>query len=334
MATWVDYKEIKQRVRIEQILAHYGLLEKLKRKGDNLVGSCPIHKGKNQTQFHVSLAKNNFNCFGDCHGGGNVIDFVAKMEGVDIRQAALKLQAWFGEGKGNGSKQPPNDAPPARTESEEKLAKEKKEKAEAPVNPPLPFALKYLDPAHPYLAARGFTAETINEFGVGHCKKGLLAGRIAIPIHNEKGELVAYAGRWPGDPPEGEGKYKLPAGFHKSLVVFNLHRAAEYAGAQGLVVVEGFFDCMRLWQAGIKNAVALMGSSLSPEQEALIVETVGRKGKVALMFDADEAGRACREDALGRLTPQVYVKIIGLSHAGAQPDTLSPDEIQHLLSLR
>jgi len=75
------------------------------------------------------------------------------------------------------------------------------------------------------------------------------------PDHNEQGELVAYAGRWPGDPPEGEGKYKLPTGFHKSSVVYNLHRAKDHAKDQGLIVVEGFFDCMRLHQAGIPNVV-------------------------------------------------------------------------------
>src|SRR5262249_16853187 len=113
-----------------------------------------------------------------------------------------------------------------------------------------------------------------------------------IPIHNEREELVAYAGRWPGDEgwPEGEEKYKLPPGFHKSLVVFNLHRVHEVARAQGLIVVEGFFDVMRPWQAGVANAVALMGSSMSEEQAQLIVEAVGSQGCVALMFDEDPAG--------------------------------------------
>jgi DNA primase len=55
-------------------------------------------------------------------------------------------------------------------------------------------------------------------WNVGFCTgKGIMAGRVAIPIHNEQGELVAYAGRWTGDPPDGEGKYKLPTGFHKSV---------------------------------------------------------------------------------------------------------------------
>jgi DNA primase len=157
-----------------------------------------------------------------------------------------------------------------------------------------------------------------------------MKGRIAIPIHNAAGELVAYAGRWPGDPPEGEGKYKLPAGFHKALVVFNLHRAKDLARTHGLILVEGFFDCMRLWQAGVRNAVALMGSSLSPEQEKLIVEAVGPRGTVTLMFDEDEAGWSCREDVLSRLSVQVYVKVIGLGAKGAQPDSLTAEEVKNL----
>jgi len=122
----------------------------------------------------------------------------------------------------------------------------------------------------------------------------------------------------------------LPAGFHKALVVFNLHRVGELAQTQGLILVEGFFDCMRLWQAGIHNAVALMGSSLSPEQEELIVETVGARGTMTLVFDEDEAGWACREDVLSRLAPQVYVKVIGLGGEGAQPDSLTDAELRAL----
>ncbi|MGR3319402.1 MAG: CHC2 zinc finger domain-containing protein [Candidatus Anammoxibacter sp.] len=95
MALWVDYKKIKAEVRIEDLLKRYGLMEGLTNKGDNLVGKCPIHKGTNPTQFHASVVKNNFNCFGDCHGGGNVIDFVAKMEAVDIRKAGMLIQEWF-----------------------------------------------------------------------------------------------------------------------------------------------------------------------------------------------------------------------------------------------
>jgi DNA primase len=129
------------------------------------------------------------------------------------------------------------------------------------------------------------TPETNAHFDLGYCQKGSMAGRIAITIHNELGELVVYAGRWPGNPPEGKGKYKLPAGFHKSSVVYNLLRATKLAKGKGLILVEGSFDAMRLWQAGFPHVLALMGSSLSEEQLSLIADVVGPQGRVALMFD-------------------------------------------------
>ena len=114
-------------------------------------------------------------------------------------------------------------------------------------------------------------------------------------------------------------------------MVYNLHRAKDHAKDQGLIVVEGFFDCMRLHQAGIPNVVALMGSSMSDEQEALIVETVGPEGKVALMFDEDEAGWKGREDAFSRLSSRVYVKMIGLGEEGRQPDSLDNEELTQIM---
>jgi DNA primase len=97
----------------------------------------------------------------------------------------------------------------------------------------------------------------------------------------------------------------------KSLILFNLHRAREHA-AEGLIVVEGFFTVCEFWQRGRKNVVALMGSSLSPEQERLIVETVGAKGRVLLALDNDEAGRKGSADARSRLVSQVFVREMAL----------------------
>jgi DNA primase len=174
---------------------------------------------------------------------------------------------------------------------------------------------KNLDPAHPFLAEQGLTEETISTFGIGyHAGRGMMHGRIVIPIHNEAGELVAYAGRWPGsDPPEGQEKYLFPPNFKKSLVLYNLQRAREHAG-EGLIVVEGFFSgVFTLWQMGRKNVVAVMGSSLSDAQERLIVQTVGERGRVLLIFDGDEAGSKGMADAAARLAPQVFVRTRPLS---------------------
>ena len=81
---------------------------------------------------------------------------------------------------------------------------------------------------------------------------------------------------------------------------------------EGLIVVEGFFTVFEFYQRGRKNAVALMGSSMSKEQERLIVETVGSKGRVLLALDNDAAGRKGSEDAVNRLRSQVFVREMAL----------------------
>jgi DNA primase len=199
-------------------------------------------------------------------------------------------------------------------------------------NKPLGFALQNIDSKHAYLSERGLTQATVDTFGLGFCAKGVMAGRIIIPIHNAQGELVAYVGRWPGNPSEDKPKYKLPNGFKKSQELFNFHRAIiDHNPEMPIVVVEGFFDCIKLWQAGIQQVVAIMGSSLSEAQAVLIGEAVSSNGKVILMFDMDEAGRIGQEEALLRLSRKVFVQTISLSPERHQPDQLSNMEILELL---
>jgi DNA primase len=350
MAQWVDIKKVRESVSIEQILEYYGLEEKLTRKGDQLIGPCPIHQGSNKSQFHVSTSKNIFHCFGDCksnsslrNGGGNVLDFVRVMEGIEetddpehtraARKAALLIADWFrvdsprSQGTARTAKDDPVPAPTTSTAAE--LPPAVPPTPEPVVNAPLKFAFKYLDQDHAYLKERGLTKEAIDYFGVGyHGGKGIMKGRIVIPIMNSQGELVAYAGRWPGSElPDGEGKYKLPLGFHKSLEIFNLHHAKACARVHGLVLVEGYFDVIRLWQHGICHAAALMGTTLSAHQEALLVDAVGPQGRITLLLDGDQSGRACTDELLERLGRRVFVKAVMLPE-GIQPENLSGDDIQ------
>jgi DNA primase len=247
----------------------------------------------------------------------------------DRREAALRLQEWFnlartslkkssrrGYKRKASAPMPPakEDASACESKRPSEAPEQAREREEAtPINPPLTFALQHLDAGHPYLKARGLADETIKTFGLGYfAGKGSMHGRIVIPVHNEHGELVAYAGRFPGDPPEGEPKYKLPANFHKSLLLYNFHRAREH-GSEGLIVVEGFFPVFELWQKGRRNVVAVMGNHLSKEQEALIVATVGPKGRALIAFDDDEAGREGAANAATRLVSQIFVRTIALA---------------------
>jgi DNA primase len=324
---WVSFDEVKAQVSIEDVLRRYGLLDALQEKGAQLVGHCPFHS-ESKASFKVTLKRNIWHCFG-CGIGGDVIDLVRYQEGFtedrrasDRRKAALLIAEWYGI---ESERPAPASMRKAKTSPETKEAAPQVEEEpgreeaaavsenETPVNVPLTFELTNLDADHPYLRERGLTKETIETFGLGYFGgKGSMHGRVAIPIHNEHGELVAYAGRWPGDPPEDEPKYKLPANFHKSLVLYNLHRAIEYA-TEGLIVVEGFWSVFELTQRGRKNVVAVMGSSVSPEQERLIVDTVGSRGRVLLAFDGDAAGRKGMSDAAARLAPQVFVRSVEFS---------------------
>ena len=341
MTTFVDFKAVKAAVTMLHVLEHYGFAVSFKRTGNSLSGPCPLHNGQNRTQFRVSLEKNCWNCFGTCNGGGNVLDFVARKEGCTLREAALKLCDWFQLPTQEKSQRPekevagsPKTDAPSKVERPPKTSKPKRPDVdEDGPNKPLGFELQHLDAEHPYLLERGLSAETTREFSIGHCSKGSMTGRIVVPIHNAEGQLVAYAGRWPGTPPdEDTPKYKLPPGFRKAQEVFNLHRAMREPHDTPLYVVEGFFDAIWLWQHGIRRVVALMGSTLSPVQAALIQRIVTPDDRIVVMFDEDDAGRAGREKAVQRLSLHCFVRTHQFAQEGQQPDALTAEQVATLLT--
>jgi DNA primase len=172
------------------------------------------------------------------------------------------------------------------------------------------------------LEERRVQPQTARWFGVGfYSGRGLLSGRVVFPIHDERAALIAYAGR----AVDGrEPKYKLPAGFQKHLVLFNFHRAAAVAGTHRVIVVEGFFDCMQVHQAGYPAVVALMGTHLSDHQASLLRE---RFREAMLMLDGDAAGRHASGIVASRLSRDMAVTTV-LVPAGRQPDQMSSEEIQ------
>jgi DNA primase len=321
----VDFRDIKSRVTMEMVLRRYGVFDRLKDRGDNHTGVCPIHgSGSNPNQFSVSLKKNVWNCFGDCKAGGNVLDFVAKKEGVSIRKAALLLQDWFGSSASRSA--PASDPEPA------KPAQARPAKEERPVsNPPLKFTLKNLAADHPWLAERGIDAATAEHFGIGFfAGRGILSGRIAIPIYNQRGDLVAYAGRAVNEEQaKAEGKYKLPAGFNKSLEIYNGHRLAP--GLSLVILVESFLSVWALHQAGFPAVAALMGSSLSEAQAETIAGLLGPAGRLLLLLDADPAGQACAADCLARLGHKAWVRALDLRPYGPKPHQLAPDQLHAVI---
>ena len=305
MSHGVDFSEIKSRVTIEQVLRSYRV-DWLRRSGaQQYRGRCPIHAGQGKEAFHANFRQNLFHCFA-CGAGGNVLDLVAAMEACTVREAALRLRASPVSG-------------PASPPGQRQLVTKKRT-----VNSPLGFSLA-LDRRHSYLARRGIDASSADWFEVGYYGGGgLMSGRIAISIHDELGRLVGYCGRTiNGAAP----RYRFPAGFQKSHVLFNYHRALE-AGSNRLIVVEGFFDCMRVHQAGFPCVVALMGARLSRAQRALVTD---RFSSIVLLLDGDPTGRRATAQIASDLAPTLAVTEL-LLPAGLQPDQMQADQIRQVLA--
>lgn len=289
-AGFVSFQEVKQAVSLEAVLDRYGLLADLTPKGANLAGACPFCKAKASRPFQASLGKSAWYCFG-CKAGGNVLDFVAKREGLSLRAAGLALDRWFGLGLA-ASEAP---APPAEPDAEEPPPP-----AAPRANAPLAFTLKTLDSAHTSLAGLGIGAETLELFGAGYCARGLLKGRLAIPVCGRGGELLAYAGRALDE--ETAPRYLLPPNFNPALEVFNLHCLRASREADGPVYLTAEIEgVLRLAAVGLEAALGLFDGSLSAEQEAAIAEVLGPDGRLLLVgegFADRTVARLARHAAL------------------------------------
>lgn len=183
------------------------------------------------------------------------------------------------------------------------------------------------NPNVPYLYQRGLRSETIRRFGLGLCRKGLLAGYVGIPVYNHPCQPgtnpVGYLGRWPGEP-TGNGtdsepsRYKFPSEFPRNRVIYGLPEALEDSDGRLLIVVEGPFKVFHLFQAGFPQTVATFGASVSDEQVAILVAT---RRPLTLLFDGDEAGQVGMHSAAERLIAKAAVRMVKLP-AGRQ--TVSP----------
>jgi DNA primase len=206
---WVDFRELKSGIGIEQVLASYDV--ELQRVGHNqLRGRCPLptHRSEqSRKSFSVDTAKNVWACHSNSccevrqgRVGGNVLDLFALLEGCTIHDAALRLQ-----GRGVGRRAGSNIG-------EQALASKGSSAITGPdAPPPLRFSLR--PRWHPYLADRSVHPSTAASFGIGYyAGSGFLRHRIVFPIHDSEGQLVAYAGRSIDD---SEPRYLFPPGFRK-----------------------------------------------------------------------------------------------------------------------
>ena len=281
---YIDFKLLKQKLEVENVLDYFSI-QNLKFRNGAFCGPCPIHKGDNTTAFHFNVSKKIFHCWTKC-GGGNILDFIAKLKNLDIYHAGLLAVEIIGE--------------------------------KSFANNSLNFKLT-LDYSHCYLKSRKISFETAKYFDVGFCNYGFLKNRIAIPIHDNAGSLVAYAGRTIDD---AEPKYLFPKKFLKSNFLYNFNRVANRRSQRNKVfVVEGFFDVFRLYEYSLP-ALALMGTGLSMPQLQLLKML---NANYILMLDGDAAGK-CATKNIAEIfkSANLNFSVINLNPKN-DPDNLDPN---------
>ena len=334
-------EEIKSRVDIVELASEYLTLKKA---GRNFIGLCPFHQEKTAS-FTVNREKQIFYCFG-CGEGGNVITFLMKIANKTFPEAIKDLAEKTGV------------VLPQRLISKESREKDSLRESITSLNlrAAQQFARNLFSSvgkdAREYLVNRGITEETIKQFRLGYApdswrslanyiescglslklaeQAGLVAAgkegfydrfrsRLIFPIENIVGEMVAFGGRILQ---KGEPKYlnspESPV-YIKGKVLYGLNRTKDEIRRQGFaVIVEGYFDLISLWNAGVGNVVATLGTALTREQLELLRRYTL---EVVALFDPDEAGIKALDRSL-----ELFLSMGMRARALILPEGCDPDD--------
>lgn len=285
----------------------------LKKVGREFVTHCLWHQDKNP-----SLTVSDDKGFVFCHvclEHNDGIGYVTKKHGLNFREACERIASMQGfECLYVDEDSHANQEYKAKIEAEH----EKVNNSQKTFRDNL---LKYPE-AIKFLQKRNILPETSKEFGIGY---NSIQKRITVPIHNYMGKHVGFTARTILE--DVKPKYintENNAIFNKSEIVFNEHRAAQFIReADECLFVEGHLDVVALWQAGVKNAVALQGTA-SPS-DSIVRRLIRKTRRFALCMDADAGGRIAVSKFLDSvksyaLSGEIDVKIVTL------PDGSDPDE--------
>lgn len=296
-----------------------GLGGVLKRVGHEFLTQCLWHDDTNP-----SLTINDQKGFCFCHvcrQGGDAIDYVMQRKGLTMREAAEEAASLLGV---------PFETDDVDAEEAARRREQLKRESERLQVEQRKYRNNLRDPragrVRDMLKGRGLTAEASKEFGLGYSPSGFFGGRITIPIHDHRGRLVGWTGR--ATKPGQNAKYKNSAEselFQKKSLVFNEHRGLEAAREAGcLIFVEGHLDVVSMWQAGIRNVVAMQGTG-APDLHAL--KRMARSVKnFVLCYDGDAGGKKAVEQFVAAAGPmamegQLNINVVSL------PEGQDPDEV-------
>jgi DNA primase len=343
---------------VEVVSAHTDL----RRQGARYTGLCPFHEERTPS-FSVEPTEKLYHCFG-CGVGGDVIKFVEEKEGLGFAEAVEVLADRYGVELEREQEDPRAEAKRQRRRRLEQLL----ERSAAFYSNYL-WESEEAGKARDYLAGRGLREEVLRAFGVGYAPsawdkilvRGQQAGfsveelravglaqrgrsggdydrfreRIMFPIRDRRGRVLGFGGRAMRS--DQGAKYVNTAEtdfFHKSQILYGVDVAkAAIAKAGRAVVVEGYTDVLALHQAGIEEAVGVMGTAITPDQVAALS---GMVDEVVLALDADSAGqeamlRAQRVAAGRRMRLRVAAMPAGEDPAEMMAAEGGPERFRELL---
>ncbi len=329
-------EEIKGRLNLVDVVSGY---LPLRRAGRNFIGLCPFHKEKTPS-FTVNPERQFFHCFG-CKASGDLISFVMKIENLSFSEAVEVLAERAG----------------VEIPEERRDASRLEGIREAYDLAHLYYRERLYSgegtAALEYLSRRGISKEWAERFGLGYAPSevkgfvgfleskgisrkemvewGLLGRRddgalfsrfrhrLIIPIHDEKGRVIAFGGRAleDGQEPKYLNSSETPL-FQKGRTLFAYHRAKRVARERGVILVEGYMDVIACHIHGFEQAVAALGTAFTTVQ-ARKVERLSKE--VFLLFDSDEAGwKATLRTGEVFLEHGLVPKVVGLP-LGDDPDS-------------
>ena len=343
--------EIRLRADIVELVGHR---VSLKKAGKNWSGLCPFHDDK-KPSFTVSPQSGRYKCW-SCGATGDVFDWVMNTQNVEFREALEILAKETGVelSRGPGEKRDANE-------------RERQEAAMAFAQKFFRAEYKNSPQAREYTQNRGLPQEVLDEWEIGYapsvgealanqlsrnghslaeCQQLFLVdqdpsggfydrfrGRLMFPIRDERGRLVAFGGRIIG---EGNPKYINSSDtplYRKSKVLYGMNRAKEeIAKSRQAVLCEGYVDVIACHRAGVKNALASLGTTLAEDHVKLLKRWCD---EVVILYDADAAGQKATDRACELLEEGGLRVRVALVAEGKDPDDLletgGPEAVQRMV---
>ncbi len=335
-------REVAERLSIVEVVSDY---VSLRRAGGNFLGLCPFHAEKTPS-FNVNPAREIFHCFG-CGAGGNAFSFVMKIEGVSFPEA-VKLLA-----RKAGIEIEERQLTPSERKSQDEYAQflrindlttsyyrsillhgQEGEPArqylsnrsvESAISEAyrLGFASDRRDGLVKHLKNNGVELESALKLGIIRKSDSgwydLFRNRLIFPIRDARGQVIAFAGRVLDAALPKYINSPESALYHKSSVLFGLDMALpSIRTGNSVIIVEGYFDHLALYRAGVQNVVATCGTALTGTHAGLIKR---HSERVYTLFDSDNAGKKATIRSMELFLEQRIPAYVISLPAGDDPDS-------------